>query len=69
MFILKDTTLLILNIIVLTGSFIIKKLIEEAYKFIYKSLLEKGNYLELNNTKNSLIAYLPVLIKTKNKRK
>jgi len=47
-----DTALLILNIAVLTGNFTVEGLIEKAYKFAYKSLVEERNYLGSNSTKN-----------------
>ncbi len=62
-------TLLILSIAVLIENFTIKELIEEAYKFIYKSLLENGNYLKSNNTENSLLPYISVSTKKKDKKK
>ena len=50
--IVDNIALLILSIAVLTGNFTIKGLIEEAYRFAYKNLLEEKNYLNLTVLKN-----------------
>ena len=36
----------------------VKGLIEKAYKFAHKSLVEEGNYLGSDSTESSLIAYI-----------
>ncbi len=53
----------------MTENFIIKGLIEETYKFAYKSLLEDRNYLRLDSIKNPLIKYILVLTKSKDKKR
>ncbi len=66
---IDDITLLILNIAVSTGNFTIEGLIEEVYKFTYKSLVKEENYLESNSTENLLLFYLSILTKKKDKNK
>ena len=68
-FILKDTALLILNIIVSTKNFTVEELIKKTHKFIYKNLLENENYLELDSIKNLLLKYILILTGRKNKKK
>jgi len=68
-FILEDITLLILSIIVSIKNFTVEGLIEEIYKFIYKSLLKNKNYLKSDSTENPLLSYIPVLNGRKNKKK
>ncbi len=50
-------------------NFTVEGLIEEIYRFTYKSLVEKRNYLRSDNTEEPLISYLTVLIKRKDKNK
>jgi len=50
-----DTVLLILNVAVSTENFMVEGLIEEAYKFAYKSLIEAENYLGSDSTESLLI--------------
>jgi len=63
-----DTILLILSVAVSIENFTVEGLIEEAYKFIYKSLIEAENYLGSDNTKSLLIDYV-TLITSKRKDK
>src|SRR6266498_2021616 len=65
----ENIVLLILNVAVSTENFIVEGLIEKAYKFVYKSLVEDENYLRFDSTKNPLISYLAISIKRKNKNK
>ena len=67
--IVDDTALLILNIAVSTRNFSIEGLIEKAYRFVSKSLLEKGNYLGSDSIKELLIPYVVVSSRRKNKNK
>ncbi len=52
-----------------TRNFTVEGLIEEAHRFAYKGLLEKRNYLGSDSTEESLILYLAVLIRRKDKNK
>ncbi len=56
--IVDDTALLILSIAVFTENFIVEGLIEEAHRFVYKSLIEAGNYLRSDSIESPLIDYI-----------
>ena len=61
--------LLILSISVSTENFTVEGLIEEAYKFAYKSLVEVRNYLGFDSIEEFLISYLAISTKRKDKNK
>jgi len=48
-------------------NFTVEGLIKEAYKFAYKSLVEDRNYLGSDSIENSLILYLAIPTRRKDK--
>ncbi len=67
--IIDNIALLILSVTVSTENFIVEELIEKIYKYVYKNLVEKKNYLGSNSTENPLISYLTVPIRRKDKNR